>query len=148
MIHIDFKDFDDMVQFARRLLGELSEGKGNTPAAPSKASEDQPGQAPRGDVVPVGAAPAPMAPAAPVAPAVPIAPAVQQAPSAPAAVPTNTKTYTRDELAAAAIPLMDAGGQQALVDLLRRFGVATLPDLPQEQYGAFATALRAMGAKI
>ena len=53
-----------------------------------------------------------------------------------------------DDLARAAIPLMDAGGQQALVGLLSQFGVSALPELPKEQYGAFATALRGMGAKI
>ena len=154
MIHVDFADFEEMMTFARQLLGELPGGKGNASAVPSEASEDQLGQDHRGDMVPVGAAPAqtaPVTPTAPVASAVPVAPVAQQASSVPPvtlAVPTSAKIYTLDELAAAAIPLMDAGGQQALVELLQRFGVATLPDLPQEQYGAFATALRAMGAKI
>ena len=58
------------------------------------------------------------------------------------------KEYTEDDLAKAAIPLMDAGGQRVLVDLLSQFGVTTLPQLPKEQYGAFATALRGLGAKI
>ena len=53
-----------------------------------------------------------------------------------------------DDLARAGMGLMDAGRQNDLIQLLARFGVDTLPALPQDQYGAFATALREMGAKI
>nr|DAJ02426.1 MAG TPA: hypothetical protein [Caudoviricetes sp.] len=44
--------------------------------------------------------------------------------------------------------LMDAGRQGDLQQLLARFGVEALPALPPVQYGAFATALREMGAQI
>lgn len=78
---------------------------------------------------------------------------VQQtfAPVQPAAadpVQTAAPTYTLDELCMAAAPLMDAGRQQELMDLVARFGIVSLPELPPERFGEFATALRAMGAQI
>lgn len=63
-------------------------------------------------------------------------------------VPTTARTYTLDELASAAMPLIDKGMQQQLQELLAGYGVEALPMLPQEQYGNFATALRGMGAQI
>lgn len=66
----------------------------------------------------------------------------------PAAVPTASKTYTLDELASAAMLLMDRGMQVQLQELLAGYGVEALPMLPPEQYGNFATALRGMGAQI
>ena len=65
-----------------------------------------------------------------------------------AAVPTVTATYTIDQLAYAASPLLDAGKLPELQALLNQFGVNMLTELPAEQYGAFATALRGLGAKI
>lgn len=63
-------------------------------------------------------------------------------------VPTQAQTYTMDQLAIAATQLMDAGKREELVNLLAQFGVQALMALPKEQYGAFATALRSMGARI
>lgn len=68
--------------------------------------------------------------------------------SAPQQVPTTQRTYTLDELAAAAMTLMDKGMQSQLQELLAGYGVDALPMLPQERYGNFATALRGMGAQI
>lgn len=116
--------------------------------------------------VPTNASPAnpvPMTPpaAAPVAPtpAAPVQPATTQAPpTAPTApVPTApvatapvsaAPQYTFEQLAAAAAPLSDAGKQAQLIEAINTFGVASLTDLPKEQYGAFATKLRELGAKI
>lgn len=64
------------------------------------------------------------------------------------AVPTAACTYTLDELAGAAMVLMDRGMQAQLQDLLAGYGVEALPMLPPEHYGNFATALRGMGAQI
>lgn len=76
----------------------------------------------------------------------------QPAPTAPAApmtaVPTSAQAYTMEQLAVAATQLVDAGRRTELVGLLSSFGVQALTALPKEQYGAFATQLRAMGAKI
>lgn len=85
--------------------------------------------------------------AAPVQPAV-SAPVAQSIPTAPAGVPTSAVEYTLDDLARAAMTLMDSGRQPDLLQLLSNFGVSALPALPKEQYGAFATALRGMGAQI
>lgn len=63
-------------------------------------------------------------------------------------VPTSAPTYTMDQLAVAATQLVDAGRREELVQLLASFGVQALTALPKEQYGAFATKLREMGAKI
>ena len=63
-------------------------------------------------------------------------------------VSTSAPTYTPDELARAAMTLMDSGRQQELISLLQSFGVSSLPELKPEQYGMFATALRGMGAQI
>lgn len=71
-----------------------------------------------------------------------------QSTSQPIAVPVAAKTYTLDELASAAMLLMDQGKQMQLQELLAGYGVEALPMLSPEQYGNFATALRGMGAQI
>ena len=63
-------------------------------------------------------------------------------------IPTSAQTYSMEQLAVAATQLVDAGRRMDLVNLLNSFGVQALTALPKEQYGAFATQLRAMGAKI
>ena len=72
----------------------------------------------------------------------------QTAPQMGVSMPTAAKTYTLDELASAAMLLMDRGMQVQLQELLAGYGVEALPMLPPEQYGNFATALREMGAQI
>ena len=78
---------------------------------------------------------------------------VQTQPTAPiqppvTPVPTTERTYTLDELANAAMTLMDKGMQAQLQELLASYGVEALPALPKNLYGNFATALRGMGANI
>lgn len=89
-------------------------------------------------------------PTVPVQQPIPVqqtAPAINSTPIqfAPVAQPC---TYTVEQIQTACAPLMDAGKQQELVNLLAQFGVQSLPQLPKEQFGAFATALRGLGAKI
>lgn len=80
-------------------------------------------------------------------PSLGIAPNVPaQPPVAPA--PTAAPAYTLEQLAQAATPLIDAGKQAELQQLLAQYGVQALTFLPQKQYGAFATGLRGLGAKI
>lgn len=67
---------------------------------------------------------------------------------APAGVPVSAPTYTMEQLAVAATQLIDAGRRNDVVGLLSSFGVQALTALPKDQYGAFATQLRAMGAKL
>ena len=76
------------------------------------------------------------------APELPVAPPAAVVPTA------ATPTYTYEDLARAAAPLMDAGKTPELQALLRSFNVQALTQLPKDQYGAFATALRGMGARI
>ncbi len=64
------------------------------------------------------------------------------------AVPTSAPSYDMNQLAVAATQLMDAGRQSELLSLLASFGAQSLMALPTEQYGAFATKLRELGAKI
>ena len=164
MIHVDFKDFQDMLSFARQLLGQV---EGETTMQPQSQPVMQQAPVvqtqPAAPVIPVQpAAPVtPVQPAAPVAPvqaAAPVAPAQPAAPTTPvqaatmapvqATVPTTSVTYTPDDLARAAFALMDSGRQQELIGLLQQFGVNAIPELKPEQFGAFATALRGMGAQI
>ena len=128
MIHVDFMDFNEMAEFARQLLGGQA---GKVPEAPAVPVQAQAAAVP---TAPVVTAPAAAAPATPAQPA--------------AAVPTAQSSYTLDDLARAGMTLMDSGRQGDLLQLLARFGVDALPALPQAQYGAFATALREMGAQI
>ena len=69
-------------------------------------------------------------------------------PNPAAIVPTTQPTYTADQLALAASSLVDAGRMDEIRGLLHQFGVLALTQLPPEQYGAFAIALRQMGAKL
>lgn len=76
-----------------------------------------------------------------------------QQPEPPEAAPvtqvaTTAMAYQLDDLAQAAMGLVQRGMQPQLQKLLKQFGVEALPQLPQEQYGAFATAIRGMGAQI
>lgn len=115
-----------------------------------------PSHSPASHVQEVPAAVAPSIPVTPTQQPVPMAPVTQPAAPVPAApvqqapvpVPTSTPSYTGDDLAKAAISLMDAGRQNELIVLLQQFGVTSVPNLQPAQYGAFATALRGMGAQI
>lgn len=136
-INVDFENTKEMLEFCRLIAG-------NAEATKEEATEVE-----GVSVKPVAAPAAPVAvPTAPVA--VPTAPAaVPVVPAAaPAAVPTSAPSYSLDDLARAAMTLMDVGRQGELQQLLQQFNVAALPMLPKEQYGAFATALRGMGAQI
>ncbi len=73
---------------------------------------------------------------------------LQLAPTQGAAVPTSAQTYSMEQLAVAATQIVDAGRRTELVSLLNSFGVQALTALPKEHYGAFATQLRALGAKL
>lgn len=91
------------------------------------------------------APPQPNAPvAAPVAPPATPVPAAQPQP----VVPTSAPQYTYEMLFNAAAALMGQNKGPQLQQLLAKYGIQRLPDLPPEQYGAYATDLRALGAKL
>lgn len=140
-ITVVYKDFEEMKEVARYILGIKEED----PSMPNPEAVSAAEAEPAINMVPVNTAPEQTTASptsailtAPVTPAVPITPSV----------PTSTREYTLDELARAGMTLMDAGRQAEVQGLLTRFGVTVLPALPKEQYGAFATALREMGAQI
>ena len=105
---------------------------------------------------PTAPAPAPApAPAAPVAAPSPApAPTAGQTSAAPGNTPAPTvpvagaPAYTLDQISRAGASLVDAGKMQQLLELLGRYGVQAVTQLQPEQYGAFATELRALGAQI
>ena len=64
------------------------------------------------------------------------------------AVPVTAPTYTLDQIAKAGANLVDAGKMEQLLALLTKYGVQAVTQLTPDQYGAFATELRALGAQI
>ena len=133
MITVEFKDFEDMMGFARNLVSTV-ETKDKPPVQQAAPAMTQPVQ----QVAPATPQPVQTQQMAPVTP-----PPVQQAP-----VQTAAPSYSADDLARAAMTLMDSGRQGDLINLLAQFGTEALTQLPPEQYGAFATALRGLGAPI
>lgn len=109
---------------------------GNAPVAPAPVQT-----APTPAPVQTAPAPAP-APAAP-----PVTPMPTAAAPAPA-VPVTAPTYTLDQIAKAGANLVDAGKMEQLLALLTKYGVQAVTQLTPDQYGAFATELRALGAQI
>lgn len=144
-INVDFENTKEMLEFCRLIAGnaEAIKEEGTTEVEEVSVKPVAVPTAPA--AVPTAPASVPVVSAAvPTAPAsVPVAPA-----AAPTAVPTSAPSYSLDDLARAAMTLMDVGRQGELQQLLQQFNVAALPMLPKEQYGAFATALRGMGAQI
>lgn len=154
-ISVTFQDFKEMEEFCRGIVGAGE--KKVEPATPVPTDV-----AALTISVPVQSESAlSQAAAAPAQPIVTRQPIVTQQPAvAPAstpspsqapvqtAVPTTAQSYSADDLARAAMTLMDAGRMNDLQALLAQFGITSLPELPESQRGAFATALRGMGAKI
>ena len=150
-INVTFQDFREMEEFCKSIVD--AGGKKVEPATPVPAavpalkvsvpiqSESLLSQAvavPAQSIVTQQPA---------VAPASTPSPSQGQAP-VQTAVPTTAQSYSADDLARAAMTLMDAGRMNDLQALLAQFGINSLPELPESQRGAFATALRGMGAKI
>lgn len=85
---------------------------------------------------------------APVQTAPTPAPVAAPAPAPAPAVPVTAPTYTLDQIAKAGANLVDAGKMERLLALLTKYGVQAVTQLTPDQYGAFATELRALGAQI
>lgn len=154
MINVNFDSLDEMLHFANRLAGlgqaDPAPLQENTPVVPVTPAPQAPvapiSQAPVQQ--PVTAAPVTAAPVQTMAPTQQAAAAVAAIPQQAAPVQTSAPSYSMDDLTSAAVMLMDSGRQADLLNLLAQFGVEALPALPKEQYGAFATALRGLGAQI
>lgn len=163
MITVEFNSFEDMLVFAKKICGQVGADqvpKQESPATTVPALVQQTTQPASAMAMPIQTHPAqttgfmnipdgvdtdmpiqtqatPATPVQNTAPAQPITP-----------VQTTAQSYTMDDLTKAAVMLMDSGRQADLLNLLAQFGVEALPALPLEQYGAFATALRGLGAQI
>lgn len=109
------------------------------PVAPVNPAPVTPTATPTPAPGPAVAAPAPTAGPASVTPGNTPAPAVPV---------TTTPAYTLDQISRAGASLVDAGKMQQLLELLGRYGVQAVTQLQPEQYGTFATELRALGAQI
>lgn len=94
-------------------------------------------------------APVPVTPVPVAQPAAAPAPAAQPVPApAPAAAPTTARAFQFEDIQLAATSLCDTGKRAEVLALLAKYGIQALSALPAEQYGAFATELRGLGAKI
>lgn len=98
-------------------------------------------------VAPV-AQPATVAPVVPTSVSVPTTPEPQQAPPTPAVPVAPVKEYTLEEIQVALQPLMDAGRTNEIVGLMQKYKVASLPELPKDQFPNLVVDLRNMGARI
>ena len=136
-MQITFNSYEEMMDFMEKIQGRVSakEEKAVITAEEmkqhrvSESCQCIPVSAPAQNVPPVST---PVAPTAPVQ----------------TAVPTSRHEYTRDDLARAAMTLMDKGGMVQLQQLLTSYGCETLQQLTEDQFGSFATSLRGMGAQI
>ncbi len=153
---------------ARQLLasggGSAEAAAPNAPKYPSAPAAPAAPMVPPAVPAPVPAPPrmtpipptVPTAPAAPAAPApapVPVAPAVPGPTAAPGSMPTAAApapSYTLEQLSKAGVDLTasDPAKMGELQSLLAQYGVQAITQLPPAQYGAFATALRGLGARI
>lgn len=115
--------------------------KAPAPKQPAEKATTEPTPAP----VTAAAAPIDAAPVQPVQ-AEPVAP-VQNTPVTAAPTAQVVKKYTLPELQVAAQALME-GRMPDLQALLTKYQVISLTELPEDKYPAFATDLRAMGARI
>ena len=131
MINLTFETFDEMVVFAKQILGN------QTAVGASVSTHTD------------------IKPSMPVIPEVPavqqpdsVAPTQQsQAPVTPQA-PTQMPTYSIDQIAVGAIQLKDAGRLGEFQQLLAKFGVAALTQLQPAQLPEIAVELQKMGVKL
>lgn len=111
---------------------------------------------PTAPVVPATAETTPVAPVAqpttvtPVVPTSVSVPTTPEPPTSPTpAVPVApVKEYTLEEIQVALQPLMDAGRTNEIVGLMQKYKVASLPELPKDQFPNLVVDLRNMGARI
>ena len=140
----DSKHIDNVGTINMGVGGKAQPATPTAPVNPTPAPVATPAPAPG---APLSATPAQTA--TPIAPTVPVAQPAPVANTAPApTVPTSAPQYTLDMIATAGSALIDAGKMDQLMQLLSKFGVASLTELAPESYGAVAGELRALGATI
>lgn len=153
-ITIKIEGLKELTEALRLLAGESGRAQEQRPAwnpvqQPQSQMQQQvpvqqmPAQAPQ--QVPVQQMPA-QAPQQ-----VPVQQMCQQAPQTiQQQVPTTAvaQGYTIDQLQVAAAGLTNAGKMPQVMGILQQFGIQAMTELPKDQYGNFATALREAGAQI
>lgn len=139
-ITLTFDSYEELVSFSEKLLSK--EGGMETPVASKTVPDVEPQQA-----VSYGQQIAPHFPEANTSVQPEQNQVIQNTTPVPS-IPIAAPTYTREDLSKAAMSLMDKGMQAQLQQLIQSFGVSSLVELPAEQYGSFATAIREMGAQI
>lgn len=92
--------------------------------------------------------PTTVAPVVPTSVSVPTTPEPTQAQPTPAVLVAPVKEYTLEEIQVALQPLMDAGRTNEIVGLMQKYKVASLPELPKDQFPNLVVDLRNMGARI
>lgn len=92
--------------------------------------------------------PTPVAPVVQTSVLVPTTSGPQQVPATPAVPVAPVKEYTLEEIQVALQPLMDAGRTNEIVGLMQKYKVASLPELPKDQFPNLVVDLRNMGARI
>lgn len=92
--------------------------------------------------------PTTVAPVAPTSAPAPTTPVPQQVTPTPAVPVAPVKEYTLEEIQVALQPIMDAGRTNEIVGLMQKYKVASLPELPKEQFPNLVVDLRNMGARI
>lgn len=136
-IQVTFDTTNESMAFFRALEAmQAKKAEDKTPETPVSVSSDPTAQVDQKTIN------------VPVAMAGQVIQPTSQQTTSPQSVPTTSHSYTAEDLQKAAITLVDKGMMTQLQGLLQQFGVVSLPDLPQDRYGDFATALRGMGAQI
>lgn len=92
--------------------------------------------------------PTTVAPVALTSAPAPTTPAPQQVTPTPAVPVAPVKEYTLEEIQVALQPIMDAGRTNEIVGLMQKYKVASLPELPKEQFPNLVVDLRNKGARI
>lgn len=153
-IHIDAPELAQAIQALAGVLGKkqgATQKQETSPAVQAPVYNHQPVQSPTTQTAtpaapvrgPVPGAVLPTSAAAPVSAAPAAAtPVAQTAPVAAA------PQYTPEMIQLATAPLIDAGKGEQLKGLLSKYGVMRVSDIPMNALGAFATDLRALGARI
>lgn len=123
------------------------------PAAVSADAEKNAVPFPASAETPAPVAPAPVEQPVPAPVTPPVVPAPVETPAtvpapAPAPVGQTVKSVTMNDLSVAGAKLVELGKMDAVVNLLKNFGVAAITQLKEEQYVSFAASLRALGADI
>ena len=144
MINLTFETFDEMVVFAKQILGNQT-GKAvvqNTATGTVVAPTE-----------PIPQAPVVQQPTASVTQATTVAPVTPQTPVQPqtpvtSQAPVQMPTYSIDQIAVGAIQLKDAGRLGEFQQLLAKFGVAALTQLQPAQLPEIAAELQKMGVKL